>query len=300
MQDLFPKCWEKYVDEVNDLKKGKFAFAIQTDTHVDLDNSTGKNWSDIDVGNNVRIFAEKTNLDFFANLGDMIEGYPRDTTEDMKKDMKELVRRYTDGAKCPVLTAIGNHDNNHMWAEKNGGEEISYSELLENIIQPIKSTSDKFVFSENVAYYYIDFDKVRVIVLNTQDMDDTTSEFIIREKQIEWFKNEALNTDKAIIFMCHAPLSDTLACNKVINGEKILDAIYEFKNSGKTVIGGFYGHNHEQKHIVKNGILHVTFEKLGTRAEVVIVDLENGKIKTKTVGAVEKYDATIVDREFEF
>ncbi len=300
MHNLFPKCWEKYIDEVNDLKKGKFAFAIQTDTHVDLDNSTGKNWSDIDVGNNVRIFAEKTNLDFFANLGDMIEGYPRDTTEDMKKDMKELVRRYTEGAKCPVLTAIGNHDNNHMWAEKNGGEEISYSELLENIIHPIKTTSDKFVFSGNVAYYYIDFDKVRAIVLNTQDSPNTTSNFIIDDKQIEWFKTEALDTDKAVIIMCHTPLLDELSHNKVKNSEKILDALYEFKNSGKTVIGGFYGHNHEQKHIVENEILHVTFEKLGTRAEVVIVDLENRKIKTKAVGAVEKYDTTIYDRQFEF
>ena len=300
MENLFPKSWEKYVDEVKDLVKNKFAFAIQTDTHVDFDNSSGKNWSDIDVGHNVRIFAEKTGLDFFANLGDMIEGYPRDTTEDMKKDMKELVRRYTEGAKCPVLTAIGNHDNNHMWAEKNDGEEISYSELLENIIHPIKATSDKFVFSGNVAYYYIDFDKVRVIVLNSQDMDNTTSEFIIREKQIEWFKNEALHTDKAVIVMCHTPLLDSLTDNKVINSEKILEALYEFKNSGKTVIGGFYGHNHEQKHIVENGVLHIGFEKLGTRAEVVIVDIENKKIITKAIGDVEKYDATIVDREFEF
>ena len=300
MENLFPKCWEKYVDEVKELKKGKFAFAIQTDTHVDLDNSSGKNWSDEDVGHNVRIFAEKTNLDFFANLGDMIEGYPRDNTEDMKCDMKELVRRYTEGAKCPVLTAIGNHDNNHMWAEKNDGEEISYGELLENIIHPIKNTSDKFVFNSDVAYYYIDFDKVRIIVLNSQDMDDTTSEFIVRDKQIEWFEKEALNTNKAVMIMCHTPILDELSHNKVINIEKILNALYDFKKSGRTVIGGFYGHNHEQKHIVKNGVLHVSFEKLGTRAEVVVVDLENRKIKTKAVGAVEKYDATIIDREFEF
>ena len=51
-------------------------------------------------------------------------------------------------------------------------------------------------------------------------MDNTTSEFIIREKQIEWFKNEALHTDKAVIVMCHTPLLDSLTDNKVINSEK--------------------------------------------------------------------------------
>lgn len=291
--------WKKHIGSVKALAEKNFTFAIQTDTHVDFDNSSGKNWSPKDAGTNLKLFAKETGLDFYANLGDIIEGYPNDSILDMRNDMTELMQRYTEKAPCPVVVAFGNHDSNHMWAEKHGGEIIGNEELLERIMIPVKKTSDNFVFPGNVAYYYIDFDNVRVIVLNTQD-GKNTEEFVIGPSQLNWLENDALSTKKPIIVMAHAPLALELSENKTEGAEKALSLICDFKNNGGCVVGCFYGHLHRQSSVCSDGINHICFSNLGIRAEVVAVDFSKRIITTKCVGDVEAKDGTIFDRKFEF
>lgn len=291
--------WKNFVDDVKKMSEGKFVFAIQTDTHIDFDNSSGKNWSPDDAGLNLKEFAKETGIDFYANLGDIIEGYPNDNFADMSSDMDNLMERYTKDAPCPVIIAYGNHDSNHMWADKHGGDIITNDELYRKIIIPIKSTSDKFVFAPQGSYYYIDFEKVRVIVLNTQDAK-TTAEFKISDEQIKWIYDVALKTDKALIVMSHTPLAEEISLNKIEGGEKALSLFNDFSKNGGCIIGFFYGHQHTQSNCVKDGFNHICFSNLGTRAEVVAVDFEKREILTKCVGDVAAKDDTIKDRKFSF
>lgn len=270
-------------------------FAIQTDTHVDLDNSSGKNNCAPDIGHNVRMFAEAADLDFYANLGDFIEGYPEDTTEDMRADLIELFHRYCEDAPCPVVLALGNHDSNSMYVDAHGGEYISNEELYTLIRQNVQKTCPRAVFPGNVCYYYIDFAKVRVVVLNTQDTGRPTG-FAIGDAQLAWLKETALRTDRAVLLMGHAPLVRQIGSNLPKQSEEALAILKAFRDAGGQVIGCFYGHEHTQSAIQIDGIWHIAFSYPGCKAEAVAINLRNRTIQTQMIGHLwgEK------DREFLF
>lgn len=124
---------------------------------------------------------------------------------------------------------------------------------------------------------------------------DPLSKLAFRQAQIDWFVNKALDfSDKGAdksnwhtLVMCHAPLlsaTEGMTENgNIINRDAILRAIYAFKNAescaynnasgdefevhmskdftsqGKmNFIGVFSGHIHLDRHIVKDGINHIT------------------------------------------
>ena len=124
---------------------------------------------------------------------------------------------------------------------------------------------------------------------------DTLSKLAFRQEQINWFVNKALDfTDKGddksnwhTLVMCHAPLlndAEGMTANgTIVNRDAILRAIYAFKNGqscsynnassdefavtmekdfisqgSMTFIGVFSGHIHLDRHIVKDGINHIT------------------------------------------
>ena len=124
---------------------------------------------------------------------------------------------------------------------------------------------------------------------------DPLSKLAFRQNQIDWFVNKALDfSDKGedktnwhTLVMCHAPLLNAdegmTANGNITNRDAILRAIYAFKNGescsynnasndefevhmskdftsqGKmNFIGVFSGHLHLDRHIVKDGINHIT------------------------------------------
>lgn len=293
--------WSERLDEIKAKSSGKFTFLIQTDTHhydLNVDYS----------GKNVAALSNFVELDFAANLGDLIRGYSQDeidNPENMRACMSDIVNRTINKAKCPVFMTVGNHDTNIMWCQKwaDHSAQIMPEEHVSMVYEPLKQhNGDKMVTGGDGSYYYMDFndDKVRVIMLNNADdaYDGTkyTSVFKISDEQINWLKTEALNTANSVIIMLHTPLVKDFPDNgnAVSNSDAVLSAVEEFVSGGGEFIAYMYGHTHTQHLVVDdNGRLHVSFKNGGANGEVVMIDTKDKTISTVGLNGVQ-------DREFRY
>ncbi len=290
-KEKLPEAWQREIDYINIVKKGKFTFAVQTDTHFE---GTSE-----EVGTNMNYLSNTIDLNFFAHLGDVIRGYADaqiDSPENMRNSMDEIVRRYTEDAACAVMMTVGNHDANSMWYNefKDTRGIITEKEHYSRIIKPLKEhNGERMVNSVESVYHYIDFPehKIRAIMLNTVDSKFSygeTSTFNISQEQINWFKEEALNTDYSVLVMMHTPLiEDFPKNNKVNNGERILNEVENFISQGGDFIAYFCGHIHTQETVTDtNGRVHLSFRMGGANAEVVMIDTEKREINTVGLGDV--------------
>ena len=283
--------WTNGISDLQLEQGNKFTFAVQTDTHFSTKYQGENSITPL------KVLSNSVGFDFIVNLGDIIRGYQSDTLPEARESMTEAVRRYVENAGCPVLLAIGNHDNNVLWSVTNGtsslNECILKNELTAKIIKPIMARTT-IVRNGDSQYYYKDFDDVRVIVLNTRDIaysavasgDLDTNAHIISTEQCAWFANVALSTNKQVVVMCHAPLVSEVSVDNIIpeNASVILNAISTFVAGGGVVIGCMYGHTHRQALAVVNGITHITFADGGYFSEVVMVDTTAKTVSTKLIG----------------
>lgn len=317
-----PTAWTKDISSIQKLQGNKFTFGVQTDTHFSLyeKKDVEGNVYVANDNNHITPFKNLTNyigFDFICNLGDMIRGYQFDSDVEARASMTEAVNRYTENVGCPVLFAIGNHDDNAMYTVDSTvgsgnhslDEVLVGKELYAKMIAPSRNTSARqFVQNGKSNYYYMDFNEVRVIVLDTRDIpfnvlsgtDITINNHKISEEQYTWFSNVALQTEKKVVVLSHVPLLNSLISsnNTVANADYVLNALATFKNKGGTVIGCFCGHVHEQNSATDaSGILHVTFESGGNFAEIVMVDTDNNTIETKLVG---NFPSALVGRNFTY
>ena len=293
MKKYIPDSWRNQLSTVRIIGEGKFVFGVQTDVH---------HYSTTENEAHARNLAAATyfaDYDFISNLGDLIRGYTVediDSPENMRTCMDDIVARYT-LAKSPVLMTIGNHDSNHMWSEKHTPGDhtslITEYEHFSRVITPIKEhNGDNMVLSGDKSYYYVDFPEknVRVIMLNTSDgkySESFSDTSLVSEEQVEWFKTEALNTDKHVIVMSHIPVypdADTFTNNNLIS-----EAVAAFENNGGSFVGYFHGHTHERSiEIDPEGNFHMGFLKGGNPAETVIIDFENRTVETVIMGSGER------------
>lgn len=286
-----PVNWQSMVFGIQTSIRNKLAFAVQTDTHyyANLD----------DTGKNLAALSNYVGFDFICNLGDILRGAYTAGSESLdkisaaRKNLSDLAYRYTHDAKCPVLFAFGNHDDNPMWAVGEGDDYIEMPEVYGRLFSFARNTMPNSVWHDRDLYYYNDFGDVRVIVLNTTDTTYTQGSqemaprYIISNEQLNWFTTYALDTDKAIIVLSHCPLDATLASDGASAGTNyaaILSAIDSFKTDGGTVIGLFCGHTHTQNSTVRNGIPEVVFANGGTFCEVVTVDFDTKTVTSTVVG----------------
>lgn len=275
--------WAEKYEEIKTAMGNGFTFAVQTDTHYYTDESAV-------AGYNLKQLTNNVGLDFACNLGDILEGYDhdRDSTENMRKSLSQIISRYITGCSCPMLFTIGNHETNSMYAKAHNDISLllNEDELYARIIAPSRNTCKGNMKSNGRSnYYYYDFDdaKIRIIMLNSTDGSYKSSygnNFIFSDAQVDWFSTTALNTEYAVIVMCHTPLLQSIGENAVTNSNKILEAIKTFKNKGKTAIGCFYGHTHSQSSLLSDGIWHITFLNGIYNGEVVMIDQINRKITT--------------------
>ena len=303
-----PVNWKSKIQNIQTAQDGKFSFAVQTDTHF------GSVGIDVyadgydDLINNLSKLTQYVGFEFIVNLGDIIRGYTADTTESMLDAYTELMHRYVTNLWCPIAIIPGNHDTNEMYAsaQSDPSLQITKSVIYSKLIPFVKSSMPTAVFNGRSLYYYFDYDDsdIRVIFLNTTDGEysgtSIGSTFVISQAQVNWFENVALNTTKKVIVCAHAPLVSGLSSNVVTNADAIMTALYAFKNGGGTVIGCFYGHTHAQSNTTDSaGIPHITFDRGGTCAEVVIIDTDNESINTIGVGS-NINGVAIQDRQFTF
>ena len=289
--------WSDKLTEVQTAVHGKFSFLVETDPHhYDL--------TAAEVGKNAAALSNFVELDFIANLGDLIRGYSQDEIDNdtnMRACMSDIFSRFTTRAKCPVFMTVGNHDTNIMWCQKWADHtmQIMPEDHVSMVYAPLKEyNGDKMVTGGNGSYYYMDFpnDKIRVVMLNQADdvYDGTkyTSCFKISDEQVEWFKTEALNTEYSVLVMSHVPLDAnfTLAAtgkttNGVSNSDAIRNAVEEFVSGGGDFIAYLNGHEHEQiEYIDENGRLYMSFTNGGKNGEVVTIDTETRTISTIGLG----------------
>lgn len=280
------ESWVNKYEAIRIAQGRKFTFAVQTDTHYSLDYSSV-------AGINLRQLTNNVGLDFACNLGDILKGYETDTTADMRAALSQIITRYVKSASCPMLFTIGNHETNSMYARAQDDVSllINEDELYARIIAPSRNTCNgRMQGNGRSNYYYVDFDdkQIRVIVANSTDgsyKSDYGNNFIISQEQVDWIANTALNTNYAVIFMCHTPLIQRLGENYVTNSEAVLNALKAFKTSGKTLIGCFYGHTHTQDSLVQDGINHITFLNGVYNGEVVMVDTTARTINTIAINS---------------
>lgn len=289
---VLPEVWRNKVEEINDAKGDRFTFCIQTDTHYR--ESMGK-----DMGRNVSALSKYVAMDFVANLGDIVQGYGDLDTATTKRDLSEIVRRYIDGAACPVLLTVGNHDVNVDYAMDvdSTAEQITQKDHFSRITLPTKNTLRASGFNGRSTYYFEDFEDagIRVVVLNSTDgafESAYDNRFNISAEQVEWFKTEALNTEHAVIVMTHTPLVTEIPDNpNIVSGAgSILTAAQDFKTAGGHFVAFLYGHTHSQGSATVNGVKHISFERSydnGHTAEVVMVDTKNRTIETIGLGVAE-------------
>ena len=297
--------WKNKIQTIQNAQNGKFTFIVQTDTHFG-EVGTGIYADQYkDLINNISKMTEYIGVDFIANLGDIIRGYESDTTEDMRKAYTEIMHRYVSNLHAPLLVTIGNHDTNIMYAQSMNDPslQISKNEIYSRVIPFVKNSVRNAVFNGKSLYYYVDFEDVRVIVLNTTDGEYSSSAigdvYTISNEQLEWFTNVALNTNKDVMIMCHVPLVSDLTNNVVNNRDGVINALKTYKQQGKNVIGCFYGHVHSQTSKTVDGILHVCFTLGGHCAEIVMIDTGNKTISTIGI-STDTANKTLQDRDFSY
>ena len=296
--------WTNGISDLQLEQGNKFTFAVQTDTHFSTKYQGENSITPL------KVLSNSVGFDFIVNLGDLIRGYQSDTLPEARESMTEAVRRYMENVGCPVLLTVGNHDNNVLWSVTNGtsslNECILKNELTAKIIKPIMARTT-IVRNGDSQYYFKDFDDVRVIVLNTRDIaysavasgDLDTNAHVISTGQCTWFSTVALNTDKQVIVMCHAPLVSEVSVDNIIpeNASVVLNAISTFVAGGGVVIGCMYGHTHRQALAVVNGITHITFADGGYFSEVVMVDTTAKTVSTKLIG---NYTSDLNSRSYSY
>lgn len=287
-----PESWNKGIEQANASKNTLFSFAIQTDTHF-------SELSSAKACLNLKALSHFVDLAFFANLGDLTRGYMDvvvNTPEKMRAAMDEAVNRYVEDANCPVLITMGNHDCNHLWCQLHGdvSQLITEKEHFSRVTARLLAhNGDRMVTDGERNYSYMDFHdhKIRVVMLNSTDGEFTkgySERAMISERQAEWFKTVALETDYAVLVMMHIPLFPDFPGNdssNIINREKILEAVEEFIKNGGNFIAYMYGHTHNPHHITdQNGRLHISFRGGGHIAEMVRIDTEHRVIDTIPFG----------------
>lgn len=298
--ELLPN-WKARVNQIQAEQGTKFTFCVQTDNHGYVSDT------------NVKITPMKNltkyiGFDFICNLGDVTHGYSADTKESMQISLTEAIKRYTDGVCCPFLYALGNHEDDVLYTvdgthNSDLDEVILGDELYGRTIAKVKNTCEIHQPYRGF-YYYVDFDSVRVIVLNTRDIaweeigasDIDISHHVISQEQIDWLRDVAFDTDKKVIILSHVPLLDSLNAgidNPVQNASAVREVI---EANADNMIACFSGHTHRQASDTSNGITYIVFANGGQFAEVVMVDMQSRTIETKMIG----YYGSRVDRSFEY
>ena len=300
-----PASWEDGLRALAEAPMGGFTFAVQTDTHFSVNSNDQQ-------ANCLKALSHFVPLDFYANFGDYIKGYfmkeigkIENTPDKTMYSLKELTRRYLEDANCPVLVTFGNHDTNQLWCKHYGtaDQQLTQADHREQVIDKIKAhNGDRMVTDGQSNYYYVDFpkDDVRMIMLNTTD-GQYEAEFgntaMLSDRQIEWLRDEALNTTAQVFVVCHVPLIKEFPGNDgsdVKNSALARKAVEEFIQKGGRFIVYLCGHTHIQASLTdENGRLHISFKNGGGIAEVVTLDTDNKKITTRGLGAVE-------NREFSY
>jgi predicted MPP superfamily phosphohydrolase len=273
---------------------GDFNIAIQTDTHMSKytcfgvgDTSYPK--SDFGAFKSALLSVQKIGFDCYANLGDIVRGYPADTDWEARETFDTIAAEY-ENLDTNKLFVIGNHDD---------GCEYYYSTTyndkrsIYNVLYPSEQFNRITKYGKNqggiLNYYFADINNVvRIITLYQRDFNYNTAvpqieSFAIGSTQLGWLQNTALNTELPVIVLTHAPLITELYANGGVGFADAVTTIQNFKQNGGTVIAVLSGHKHAQASATVDGINHIVFANGYTWFEKVSIDFANRQIKCTAI-----------------
>lgn len=202
--------WDSYRDKLNRIVSNQNANTITfcwiTDVHTEESDKKC-----VTLGYNyLKRVADNISLDFMINGGDNILGHKGKQAE--LSNHRKLAEKL---APYKPFYLIGNHDANVGETPLSMSTVIHPRELYNIYGRKFK---DEVVWgSKEQMYYYKDIEEknIRMIFLNTSDYiyeDDGTGHSIlggsmgVRQEQVRWFGETALNTDKEVIVFTHIPL----------------------------------------------------------------------------------------------
>ena len=216
---LHPQPYREQVDKVlSKVMKEDYDLIVPFITDIHYANFSDLKWHGNIQNNNIeRIKAlqelnSKLDFDFVVFGGDY--SYDWNTIDKMTECMKKLVEE-NKKIKCPRFYLVGNHDfgDSYNFGKFEPNKCLSNAEVNQ-ILEG--SGSDEM-------YYYLDIPQkeTRFIMLNTSDSyiednrglckynrSESEDCHVIRQPQVEWLANEALNTPKdwKIVIFSHIPL----------------------------------------------------------------------------------------------
>ena len=244
-----------------------FVFAALADCHYGVNDET-----QAAINHTAQALCEikkNISLDAIALLGDFVRGNDTDTREDCNNTLVEIRRIFYKAVEnVPSFWTAGNHDNAHYYTrddetDRTDGDTM-YSYLGSNNRDMVLDSNNR-----HRMYGYRDFDyqKIRVIYLNTADVSDnaTSGSCKITTTQLNWLASSGLDfsdkddaTEWGVIFLSHHPLDwsndDTKPAIDVIND--YINKTGSFANATHfaEIIAAFHGHTHNYiAHSISDG-----------------------------------------------
>ena len=249
---LYPAIATYFADEMTDtIEKVRSAndepslvFPIVTDIHRFSSDATKETFEEMIA--NITTFANHVKCDFMLNLGDVTDGD--------ESQAVTLARGYDctekfNGIGIPYFFSLGNHDTNPYG---NGQNLFDINEIYKAWYQGNGKMTTRN-FDTNGTDYYVDFDdcKVRLIVLNANNVQNGGTKYAYASETIAWMPN-ALNTEYRVIIAVHQSPIRTQNDGGVAtaNAGGIITALEAFVGSGKTLIM-LSGHTHRDIAFIK-------------------------------------------------
>ena len=247
MEKKIPAYWKAHLSEKiekikklqNEIGEHCVSFGMITDIH----------WSH--NAQNSAVLLEKVltecNIPYYLNGGDVACFSPFGTRAHLKNEFDEYKKAFL-GVESKCLMVFGNHDGVFSTIEESYAQNITKAERVENGFAFLKKYPNR-IFGADGTYYYCDdtASKTRYILLNTHDVpSDETDEsgravyntfrmFCIREEQLRWLANEALDvpTKEWSVVLCSHENATAKPQHKTGNHGLILGIINAFKHGEK-------------------------------------------------------------------
>ena len=283
----------------SNLPSSDLKIAMQTDTHYSVGNGYKNSINPI---KSLVTLSRMTKFDAIANLGDLVEGNNALTTT--KNDIARLVNLYSK-SKCQYLQLVGNHDDNTWYSDRGTGstgkkgidEALIQTDWYGLVVSKIKGIAENY--QERYFSYDISDKKVRVICLDTLDVDYTITDgttkikyngqwvYAIRQRQIDWLIScLKLPSNWSVIILSHHCIADgeKYANEPIKNSDIVRGILGAFKNGtsysgsstitdfsvsvnvdfslfgAKNIIGCFAGHNHADAMFNIDGINYIQID----------------------------------------
>lgn len=226
-------------------------FVFVTDMHIDTSDGKDNYPLVLDTLKYARFIADTSDkIDFLVLGGDCITGW-----FDKERAIKGITAVVDSTVQCqkPVVSAVGNHDNNRNPSTIGKPlEQLSKLELKNILLKPFEDCG--YVYDKEAddgLYYYLDLPEknTRVICLDAHNSDE------MLKKQAKWLAQNALSVKSEewkYVIILHLPLDDEYAVDGLPSLSKDMGNILKAVNHRTTAVCSFgeYDFSDYKSHII--------------------------------------------------